>query len=229
MQPTQSQYWFLSQQSLFESLGEADLNQLCWISAYKEAKKGEIIYFSDQSIDRFYLVKKGRIKIAYFDQSGSEVVSEILKEGDIFGELTLQPSENTNHEFAQAISAEVSICSFLIEPFREILSKRPDMAIKFSKMVGDKLKIISTRYADLVFKDARTRIINFFRLHAQHEGRKVGESVVINMFMTHQDIADFTGSSRQTVTTIINQLEAEGKLKFDGRKRLLIPDIGLLK
>jgi CRP/FNR family transcriptional regulator len=229
MQPTHSQYWFLRQQALFESLDEEEIKQLCWISAYKQAKKGDIIYFSDQSIDRFYLLKKGRIKIAYYDESGSEIVSEILKEGDIFGELTLQPAENANHEFAQAISAEVSVCSFLIEPFKEILGKRPDVAIRFSKMVGDKLKIISARYADLVFKDARTRIVNFFRLHAQHEGRKVGDSYVISMFMTHQDIADFTGSSRQTVTTIINQLEAEGKLKFDGRKRLLIPDINQLR
>jgi len=196
--------------------------------SYKQATKGEYIYFGNEQIDRLYILKKGRIKIAYYDDKDQEVVTEILKEGDIFGEVSLRQSENKNHEFAQAMTEEVSVCSFSLANFESLLEKKPELAIGFSKMLGDKLKIINQKYSDLIFKDARTRIINFFRLHARYEGKQTGDRVEIDMFLTHQDIASFTASSRQTVTTVINQLEAEGMLIFQGRKKVVIPDLKML-
>ena len=89
-------YWYLRNHALFSQLKEDEIKELCIISSFKTARKGEIIYFSDQKIDRLYSLKQGRIKIAYYDEKQEEVVSEILKEGDIFGELTLKHSENKN-------------------------------------------------------------------------------------------------------------------------------------
>ena len=202
-----------------------EIQDLCIISSYKQATKGDYIYFGNEQINRLYILKKGRIKIACYDDKDQEIVTEILKEGDIFGEVSLSASDNKSHEFAQAMTEEVSICSFPLENFESLLNKKPDLAIQFSKMVGEKLKIINQKYSDLIFKDARTRVINFFRLHARYEGKQTGNRVEIDMFLTHQDIAAFTASSRQTVTTVINQLEAEGVLLFQGRKKVVIPDV----
>lgn len=217
-------YWYLRNHNLFSALSDSDIQELCMISAFKTAKKGEIIYFSDQKIDRLYSLKQGRIKIAYYNEKQEEVVSEILKEGDIFGELTLKASENTNQEFAQVISDEVSVCSFTLENFQSVLRKKPDLAITYTQMVGDKIKIIGSKYSDLIFKDVRSRVLNFFKLNAQHEGKWEGSKVELNMYFTHQDIANFIAASRQTVSTIINELIAEGKLIYDGRKKVVIPD-----
>ena len=202
-----------------------EIQDLCIISSYKQATKGDYIYFGNEQINRLYILKKGRIKIACYDDKDQEIVTEILKEGDIFGEVSLSASDNKSHEFAQAMTEEVSICSFPLENFESLLNKKPDLAIQFSKMVGEKLKIINQKYSDLIFKDARTRVINFFRLHARYEGKQTGNRVEIDMFLTHQDIAAFTASSRQTVTTVINQLEVEGVLLFQGRKKVVIPDV----
>ena len=205
-----------------------EIQDLCIISSYKQATKGDYIYFGNEQINRLYILKKGRIKIACYDDKDQEIVTEILKEGDIFGEVSLSASDNKSHEFAQAMTEEVSICSFPLENFESLLNKKPDLAIQFSKMVGEKLKIINQKYSDLIFKDARTRVINFFRLHARYEGKQTGNRVEIDMFLTHQDIAAFTASSRQTVTTVINQLESEGILLFQGRKKVVIPDVNRL-
>ena len=229
MEAAGSQYWYLRNHELFSKLDTEEIQDLCIISSYKQANKGEYIYFGNEQIDRLYILKKGRIKIAYFDEKDAEVVTEILKEGDIFGEVSLTQSPNQNNEFAMAMSEEVSICSFTLSNFENLLNKKPELAIGFSKMVGDKLKIINQKYSDLIFKDARTRVLNFFKVHARYEGKQTGNRVEIDMFLTHQDIASFTATSRQTVTTVINQLEAEGKLKFQGRKKVIIPDLALLK
>ena len=218
-------YWYLKNHALFSQLNEGDIQELCIISSFKTAKKGEIIYFSDQKIDRLYSLKQGRIKIAYYDEKQVEVVSEILKEGDIFGELTLKQYENKNQEFAQVISDEVSICSFTLENFQSILRKKPDLAIAYTQMVGDKLKTIGGKYADLIFKDVKMRVVNFFKLNAENEGKWEGNKVELNMYLTHQDIANYTAASRQTVSTIINELIKDGRIVYDGRKKVVIPDI----
>ena len=228
MEAITSQFWHLRNHELFSKLNTEEIQDLCIVMSYKQATKGEYIYFGNEQIDRLYILKKGRIKIAYYDDKDQEVVTEILKEGDIFGEVSLRQSENKNHEFAQAMTEEVSVCSFSLANFESLLEKKPELAIGFSKMLGDKLKIINQKYSDLIFKDARTRIINFFRLHARYEGKQTGDRVEIDMFLTHQDIASFTASSRQTVTTVINQLEAEGMLIFQGRKKVVIPDLKML-
>ena len=218
-------YWYLRNHALFSQLNEDDIQELCIISSFKTAKKGEIIYFSDQKIDRLYSLKQGRIKIAYYNEKQEEVVSEILKEGDIFGELTLKQYENKNQEFAQVISDEVSICSFTLENFHGVLRKKPDLAIAYTQMVGDKLKTMGGKYADLIFKDVKMRVVNFFKLNAENEGKWDGKKVELNMYLTHQDIANYTAASRQTVSTVINELIKDRKIIYDGRKKVVIPDI----
>jgi CRP/FNR family transcriptional regulator, cyclic AMP receptor protein len=222
---TSAKYWNLRNHQLFNQLEEEDINTLCVITAYKKAKKGEVIYFSHQDLDRLYILKEGRIKIAYYDENGTEMISEILMEGDIFGEVSLKKSTGSNHEFAQAISDEVSLCSFTLENFKEVLRKKPDLAITYSQMVGEKLRNINTKYSDLICKDVKERVLAFFKRNAQQDGKWKGERVEMNMYLTHQDIANYTASSRQTVSTIIGDLEKQGLIKYQGRKRVVIPNI----
>ena len=84
------------------------------------------------------------------------------------------------------------------------------------------------RLEALVFKDSRTRIIEFIYDLASEKGQRVGYEVVVRKFMTHQEIANLTATSRQTVTTILNELRNRNILTFN-RKRLLIRDMDVLK
>ncbi len=76
----------------------------------------------------------------------------------------------------------------------------------------------------LVFKDARTRIIEFLRDTAMEKGQKVGFETMIKSHLTHKDIASLTGTSRQTVTTVMNELREKNLINFD-RRRILIRDM----
>jgi len=225
---TNSKYWHLRNHNLFSQLNEGEIGNLCIISSYKKAKKNEIIYFSNQDLDRLYILKEGRIKIAYYDKNDNEVISEILIEGDIFGEVSLQKSQSESQEFAQVMSDEVSLCSFSLENFKDLLRQKPDLAITYSQKVGEKLRNINTKYSDLIFKDVKERVLAFFKRNAKYEGKWKGDRVELNMYLTHQDIANYIASSRQTVSTVIAELEKEGKITYQGRKKVIIPNINLL-
>ena len=106
-----------------------------------------------------------------------------------------------------------------------VLRNNPNLSIKYADVVNEKLVSFQQKYEDLIFKDVDTRVLDFFRRYAKHHGKTIGNRVEMEMLLTHRDIADYTASSRQSVTTIINKLEEKGKLIYEGRKKVIIPDI----
>lgn len=90
--------------------------------------------------------------------------------------------------------------------------------------MGFRLRKMERRIESLVFKDARSRIVEFLKEMAEEKGQKVGFETMIKNHFTHKDIASLTGTSRQTVTTIMNELREENVITFD-RRRILIRDM----
>ena len=119
-------YWYLRDHKLFWALSMSQIKQLCIITGFKKANKGEIIYFSSSDLPRIYLLKKGNIKIVSIDDDGNEIIKEILQKGDLFGELSLA-SDNDVNEYAKVLTEEVSICSFLMSDFEALILKNPEI------------------------------------------------------------------------------------------------------
>jgi CRP/FNR family transcriptional regulator len=193
-----------------------------------EAKKGDYIYFDSHHLNKLYFVKDGYIKIGYIDEEGNEIIKEIIREGEIFGQFALEKN-NLNGEFARAYKGNVSLCAFSIEDFEKLLKKRPELAIKYSKQVGDKLRRAEFRLLSMLNKDVKSRLLAFLYHLAMMDGYRGEEvSYTMNNFLTHEDIAKLIGSTRQTVTTFINELEDEGLLKLT-RKKIILKDAGKIK
>ena len=182
---------------------------------FMEVPRGEYIYFEAYNHNKIYFVKEGYIKIGYIDNEGNERIKEIIQKGELFGQLTLE--KNSLHgEFAKAYKQNVSICAFHIDDFEKLLKRRPELALKFSKQVGAKLRNIENRLLNLLNKDVKTRLVHFlWQLVEQKLGENTAEGFCIPNYLTHEDIANLIGSSRQTVTTMINELEEEGILSYD--------------
>jgi CRP-like cAMP-binding protein len=80
---------------------------------------------------------------------------------------------------------------------------------------------ISERIEELIFKDAPQRVVSFLLNYANDQGKKIGEEIFVKPFFTHQDIAEFTACSRQTVNSILTDLREKKIINFD-RKKLVI-------
>lgn len=219
-------YWYLRDHKLFRTLSFSQIRQLCIIVGFKKAKKGDIIYFSSSDVPRVFLLKKGNIKIVSIDEDGNETIKDIIQKGDLFGELELDNDRNSN-EYAKALTDEVAICSFLLSDFEDLLLRHPNLALSYTKFVGLKMKRLKNNYANLVSKDAKTRLLTFIKEWAERDGKQIENRIVIDNYLTQNDIAQIICTSRQTVFLLLNELEESG-IMYYSRKEIIIEDIDKL-
>jgi len=213
---------------LWCEMSDKEYEELNVTHHFIEAKKGEYIYFDSHHLNKLYFVKDGYIKIGFIDENGKEIIKEIIKEGELFGQFALERN-NLNGEFARAYKGNVSLCAFSIGDFEKLLKKKPELAIKYSKQVGEKLRRAESRFLNMLNKDVRSRLLSFFYHLAIMEGYDdIAVSCTIDNFLTHDDIAKLIGSARQTVTTFISHLEEEGLLKIS-RKKIILHDMKKLR
>ena len=213
---------------LWCQLSEEEYSDLKVQHHVMDVPKGEYIYFEAYNHNKIYFVKEGYIKIGYIDNEGREKVKEIIQKGELFGQFSLERS-NLHGEFAQAYKNDVSLCAFTIDDFEKLLKNRPDLALKYSKQVGAKLRNIENRLLNLLNKDVKTRLIHFlWQLVEQNLLEDTAEGFCMPNYLTHEDIAGLIGSSRQTVTTMINELETEGILSYD-RQEICFLDVKKLQ
>jgi CRP-like cAMP-binding protein len=216
-------YWYLRDHKLFRTLSFGQIKQLCIITGFKKAEKGEIIYFSSSDLPRIFLLKKGNIKIVAVDEEGNETIKDIIQKGDLFGELTLETDGQSN-EYAKVLSDDVAICSFLMSDFEDLLLRNPSLALSYTKFVGLKMKRIKNSYANLISKDAKTRLCQFLKDWAEKEGKRTDNKVVLENYLTQNDIAQIICTSRQTATQLLNEMETKGIIVYN-RKEIILSDI----
>jgi CRP/FNR family transcriptional regulator, cyclic AMP receptor protein len=220
--------FFIRNYDLWCQLSDEEYKDLKVQQAVLEVPRGEYIYFEAYNHNKVYFVKEGTIKIGYIDDDGNEKVKEIIRKGELFGQFSLE-RDNLHGEFAQAYKDNVSICAFTIDDFERLLKNRPDLALKYSKQVGAKLRNIENRLINLLNKDVKTRLIHFlWQLVEQNLVENTAEGFCMPNYLTHEDIASLIGSSRQTVTTMINELETEGVLSYN-RQEICFLDVKKLQ
>ena len=193
--------------------------------AHKTFKKGEYIYLPDEYSDKIFFLTEGRVKIGTYAESGKEITKAILSKGEVFGELAMV-GETTRRDFALAME-ETMVCIMSVDEMKSMMREHNGLSLFMMKVMGSRVLEMEQRLESLVFKDSRTRIIEFLKNLAAKKGQRVGYEMLVRKFLTHQEIANLTATSRQTVTTVLNELRNKNILIFN-RRRLLIRDMDKL-
>lgn len=222
---TEQSLWFLENidvKAIFcpTKLGAGAMEQHTHITY----KRGEYIYLPEQSADKIYFISEGRIRIGQ-GQGEREITKAILGVGEVFGELSIV-GEQKRQDFAYAMEHTV-VCVLTVHDMCELMRSYEGLSLFIMKIISGRVIEMEQRLTSLVFKDSRTRVVEFLHDLALHKGQRVGYERVVRKFITHQEIANLTATSRQTVTTILNELRAKNIITFD-RKRLLVRDMDLL-
>lgn len=222
----ESALWYFESVNLYNILCPHKVKTMANDHTFVEFKKDDFIYFPNERSTHIYMIVNGRVKIGHYLDEGKEVVTSILSTGEIFGELALA-GEDERRDFAQAMDS-VTICPLSLDDLKDLMKENKELSFKLLKLVGLRLMKLERKLELLVFKDARTRIIEFLKDSAAWKGKKVGFETMIPTKLTHKDIAALTGTSRQTVTTILNELKEQNLINFD-RRKILIRDLSQLK
>ena len=227
MSSAESRLWYLENFNLFAGLAKEDLKEVARIATHREAKKDQYIYFPEEPSSSVFFLKQGKVKLGTYSEDGKELIKTILSDGEVFGELAIT-GEEKRRDFAQSLDDNVVICAMTREEMVKLMSEHPKLSYQITKLIGLRLQRTERRLHDLLFKDARTRVIDLLIEMAEKSGRKIGDEILVKHHFTHKDMANLTATSRQTVTTIINELK-DKDLLYTERKKFLIRDISKLK
>lgn len=223
----QSSVWYLEEVNLFEHFCPLKNAQKDYDQHSKRAyKKGEFIYFSDDLSDKVFFIHEGAVKIASYTDEGDEMIKAVLGPGEVFGELAVFGEERRN-DYAKAME-NTEVCILDREKVADLMSDTSGFRKFMMAMMGRRVIYSQKRMESLLFKDAKTRIAEYVLSQAERKGKQVGEILEVKNHLTHQEIASFTGTSRQTVTTVLNQLREAGLIDFN-RKIFSIHNVQGLK
>lgn len=184
--------------------------------------KGEQFFVPDDLSDRIFFITEGRVKISTMNDEGKEITKVILGKGEVFGELALV-GEQRRRDWATALEKTIA-CVVTLDEMRSLMRERSELNLFFMRIFGARQLELERRLESLVFRDSRSRIVEFLVELTRQKGERVGYEWVIRKPVTHQEIANMTATSRQTVTTTLNDLRYKKLLAFN-RSRLLVRDL----
>jgi len=214
---------FLGKIPVFSTLTISELEAIAAITHVRRAPKFQFVFMPDEPADYMFVLIKGRIKTGTFSHDGREVIKEILQPETVFGDLALA-GETKRSDYAQALHDEAHYLAIKVDDFQQLMSTNQRLLFACLQHIMMRLQRVEERLAKLVLKDARERIIEFLVDTAGKEGRQVGFETLVKHQLTQQDIANITGTSRQTVTSVFNDLRKSNLIYFN-RNSILIRDL----
>lgn len=218
---------FLEQLPLFDVLSGQEKAQLAQSVEFHKKPKHAYLFKAGDHSDTIFFLAKGTIKLGTYSEDNKEVIKAILHPLAMFGELCLV-GEKERPDFAMAMNEDASFYTIKAVDFRRMMRSNFQLATRIMNMVGDRLRRTERRLEALIFKDARTRIIDFLKDSAEKRGRRIGiDETLVKHSLTQQDIANITGTSRQTVTSVLNELKKTNQIHFN-RRSILIRDVASL-
>jgi len=218
---------FLEQFPLFESLSSDEKRSLTQMVVFKRVPKHEAVYSPGDLSDKIFFLVKGTVKISANYDDEREVIKGILHPLAMFGELGIVGEERRS-DFARSMNGEAQFFVLKLEDFTSFMKNNFKFSGAVLLMMGGRLRRAEERLESLIFKDARARIIDFLKDAAGRQGRRIGiDELLVKHSLTQQDIANITGTSRQTVTSVLNDLKKSNLIHFT-RRSFLIRDMAKL-
>lgn len=217
---------FIERFPLFSCLSIEEKMQLANQMEYREKMRYSFVYEAGEGSDVLFLLAEGAIKIGATSHDGKEVIKALIHPLAMFGELGLV-GESRRQEFAQVMKEEAVLFAVKVDEFRRLMRQNFELCNRVMLYLGSRLSLAEQKMESLIFKDARTRIVDFIKDSVSDRGQRVGYEMLLRHSLTHQDIANITCTSRQTVTLVLNELRKSDLIYFN-RGKILVRDLAKL-
>lgn len=215
-------YMYCKSHPLFALVPEKNIAEIASLAKVKTLYKGEAVSYGEKEFSKIHLLIKGKIKITEATDADSDLIKDILVSPDVFGDLGMEGKFSPD-EYAEALTGNTMVVSFYVSDFKQVLQNNPGVAIAYANTVNNKLQRLEGRHSDLVFRDAKYRLIRFIKNWARTDGNQIGNKIVLNNYLTHSEIAGVIATSRQSVNVLLNELRDAGLL-FYNRKSIELND-----
>jgi CRP/FNR family cyclic AMP-dependent transcriptional regulator len=203
---------------LFAGVDDDDLESIAALLIERRIPKGHTIVEEGLSGDYMYILAEGQVKVTKLSGDGREKILELLGPGDFFGEMSLL--DNAVRSASVKGLSDTRILALSRNDFLKELRHNPDLAMAVIQELTHRVRQMDEQASSLSFQRVKERtqglMLRLAKSSPESEGRRA------TPVLTHQQIADMIGTSRETVTRIVKRLKDTGWLAQDG-KRYLVP------
>ncbi|MDP2625209.1 MAG: Crp/Fnr family transcriptional regulator [Candidatus Peregrinibacteria bacterium] len=199
----QSTHWYLKQVDLFKGISDEEIMKIADKVIERRCRKKELLYTPFEESDMIGILKKGEVTL-YYSHNGKKLVIDVLKPGSVFGNISFEKKKSPH--FAE-VTQDAYMCLFKLEDFLKIAQARPEVMMRLLRMMSGQIHDYEHKLESGLF-DSKERVIRYLKA----EEEKKNDNILNRLFgrksrVTHAQIAQQTGLSRETVTRVLSDLK----------------------
>jgi CRP-like cAMP-binding protein len=217
--------WYMKKIPLFQEVSAETLHRLVQSVELKEVRRRQVVYLPGDPGRAVFFVNGGRIKISKVTRDGKELTLAYRGPGEIFGELALidgGPREEMAEAMDNALVSEIDRTRF-----EEIVQREGIIGYRLTKVVAQRRRDVENKIEQLIFKDVNAKLAELLLRLAAEYGIDDSRGTLVSLKITHQEMANLIGSTRETVSLTLSQFKRKGLIQTDGRKVILADREGL--
>lgn len=204
---------------IFSDLTDSDLEEISGVTRERQYRKGMIIFCEGEPGDGVFFIRCGKVKITKSSSDGRQYIVHVLGSGDIFAEVVLF-GEKPYPATAEVIEdAEIGIVRN--DDLERLIGRHPALGIKIIKIMAKRLVDAQERLRDMALKDALSRTVSYLLSRADFEGRKGESDIEVDLGLTRGDFASIIGTTRETVSRILNDLKKARLISLHDQKVII--------
>ncbi|WP_018124691.1 Crp/Fnr family transcriptional regulator [Desulfovibrio oxyclinae] len=200
--------------NLLDELQRPELEDLRQNFRERRVRKGSIVFRPDEEEDLVFIISSGRVRI-YLGYEDKEFTLGILNPGDLY---------STHADcYVQALEDTVLLTTD-VNSVKNCMAQIPLFNRTMVRVLGHILKNSFSVIDGLVFRDINTRLVDFLLKEAEDGTARNDGAIEIETGLTVEQLSQLLGATRQTVSTLINNLVRDGLIEKIGRSKWLLPD-----
>lgn len=195
--------WYLRQLSrVLNVLSDEELERLIPHLTERRFKPRQVLFATGDPAERVYLILKGRVKVFQVADNGKEIILDVVGKGDVVGDMAIvEDGERT--ATAQAIEETMAV-SISWEDFSHLLQQSPRLGFAMMELMARRLAGMQRTFMNIVSKPVSARLADTLLARS--------EDGVIRLGLTHQELAQIIGTSRETVTALLSRFVTLGAI-----------------
>ena len=206
---------FLRHVSLFESLDQKELEALSDVTFTRTFSKDNVIILAEEEGDTLFILKNGQVKVSIVSEEGREVILSLLGPGSVFGELSLLDGKPRSANVVAIEETELLMLRRV--DFLQLIYKTPQIATALLAELATRMRKTDRQIEGLALLDVTSRISDTLLQLATEQGAETADGVTIESRPTHQELANMSGTTRETVSRVLKRLEGQGYINRNGR------------
>jgi CRP/FNR family transcriptional regulator/CRP/FNR family cyclic AMP-dependent transcriptional regulator len=207
---------------IFSELSDEDIGGLARLCTKRRYPKDTVVFFENEEGDSLFMILSGRVKVTILGDDGREIILSILNPGDFFGEMALLDNEPRS---ATAIAVEdTELLCLQRSDFQTVLGDNRMITTGLIKVLTARLRKANHQISTLALLDVYGRVARVILEMAREEGRRLKDGRIAFRRATHQEIANRIGTTRETVTRTLKDLERQHLIHVEGKEIVVGPD-----